>query len=115
MANVHLDAVIRKLAKQQQRILTDAVKKHRDRAMALATKIKSHDAKQRQRKLAKDMFKIGTATIKRLQMSADNAADSHARSIRQIAEESEAVAAKVPTKKAKSGKATKKVTKKTKA
>lgn len=94
MADADLDALIRQLAKQQQKTLTAAIKKRRDRATALAAKAKDADAKKHQRQLAKDIFEIGTAAIKRLQMSADNAAYSYARSVRQVAEEAKAAAKK---------------------
>jgi hypothetical protein len=93
MADADLDALIRQLAKQQTKALTAAVKQRRDRAIALAAKAKDAETKQRHRQLAKDILEIGTATVKRLQMSADNAAYSYARSIRQAVE---AAAAKKP-------------------
>ncbi len=83
MADADLDAIIRQLAKQQHKTLTAAVKKQRDRYAALAAKAKDAQGKQLNKQLAKDALEIGTATVKRLQMSADNAAYSHARSIRQ--------------------------------
>lgn len=83
MADADLDAIIRQLAKQQHKTLTAAVKKQRDRYAALAAKAKDAQGKQLNRQLAKDALEIGTSTVKRLQMSADNAAYSHARSIRQ--------------------------------
>ncbi|HEX7883442.1 MAG TPA: hypothetical protein VF499_11965 [Afipia sp.] len=99
MADADLDALIRQLAKQQNKALTAAVKKQRDRHAALAAKAKDAQTKQSHRQLAKDILEIGTATVKRLQMSADNAAYSYARSIRQAVE---AAAAKksAPAKKA---------------
>src|SRR5690349_18064826 len=105
MADADLDALIRQLAKQQNKVLTAAVKKRRDRAVALAAKAKDAETKQRQRQLAKDILEIGTATVKRLQMSADNAAYSYARSVRQATE----AAAKKP---APAAKPVKKVAKK---
>ena len=96
MADADLDALIRQLAKQQNKALTASVKKRRDRAIALAAKAKDAETKQRQRQLAKDILEIGTATVKRLQMSADNAAYSYARSVRQAID----AAAKKPAKKA---------------
>src|SRR5689334_11688906 len=86
MADADLDALIRQLAKQQHKTLTAAVKKQRDRYAALAAKAKDAQGKQLNRQLAKDALEIGTATVKRLQMSADNAAYSHARSMRQATE-----------------------------
>ena len=52
MAGTDLDAVIRKLAKQQHRSLTAAVKAERDRYLALAGKAKDAAAKQRYRQMA---------------------------------------------------------------
>lgn len=104
MADADLDAMIRKLAKQQHKTLTAAVKKQRDRYAALAAKTKDAESKQHYRQLAKDVLEIGTATVKRLQMSADNAAYSHARSIRHSIETAKAAAAKKPAKKAGTGK-----------
>ena len=102
MADADLDAIIRQLAKQQHKTLTAAVKKQRDRYAALAATAKDAQGKQLNKQLAKDALEIGTATVKRLQMSADNAAYSHARSIRQATEAAKAVAAKA-AKEAKAG------------
>ncbi len=115
MADADLDALIRQLAKQQNKALTAAVKMRRDRAIALAAKAKDAETKQRQRQLAKDILEIGTATVKRLQMSADNAAYSYARSVRQTidtAAAKKAVASANPAKKT-AKKASKKEAKKT--
>lgn len=103
MANADLDAMIRKLAKQQHKTLTAAVKKQRDRYAALAAKAKDADARKQLKQTAKDVLEIGTATVKRLQMSADNAAYSYARSIRQ-AVETAAAKKPGPAKKADAGK-----------
>ncbi len=86
MADADLDVVIRQLAKQQHKTLTAAVKKRRDRYSSLAAKAKDTETKQRYRQLAKDALDLGTAAVKRLQMSADNAAYSYARAIRQAVE-----------------------------
>jgi hypothetical protein len=94
MAGADLDAVIRKLAKQQHRSLTAAAKAGRARYLALAGKAKDAAAKQRYRQMAKHAMEEGLAAAKRLQMSADNAADSYARAMRRAAE---AVAAQVAT------------------
>lgn len=82
MAGTDLDAVIRKLAKQQHRSLTAAVKAGRDRYLALAGKAKDAAAKQRCRQMARYAMEEGTTAARRLQMSADNAADSYARAMR---------------------------------
>lgn len=94
MADTDLDAMIRKLAKQQHKTLTAAVKKQRDRYAALAAKAKDADARKHLKQIAKDTLEIGTATVKRLQMSADNAAYSYARSIRQAVEAAKEAARK---------------------
>jgi hypothetical protein len=101
MADADLDAIIRKLAKQQHKTLTAAVKKQRDRYAALAAKAKDADARKQLKQIAKDVLEIGTATVKRLQMSADNAAYSYGRSIRQAVE---TAPAEKPAKKADAGK-----------
>ncbi|CAN5388359.1 hypothetical protein BH10PSE11_BH10PSE11_38290 [soil metagenome] len=101
MADADLDALIRQLAKQQTKALTAAVKKRRDRAVDLAAKAKDAETKQRHRQLAKDILEIGTATVKRLQMSADNAAYSYARSVRQAIETAAAKKAQASAKPAK--------------
>lgn len=108
MAGTDLDGIIRKLAKQQHKSLTAAVKAGRDRYLALAGKAKDAAAKQRYRQMAKHAMEEGTAAARRLQMSADNAADSYARAMRK-ANEATAMAAPAkpaakPTTKAKAGK-----------
>jgi bacterioferritin (cytochrome b1) len=87
MANGDLDVVIRQLAKQQNKGLLAAAKKQRDRYASLAAKAKDKPAKDRFRQLAKDTMEHATAAARRLQISADNAADSFARSMRQAAAE----------------------------
>jgi hypothetical protein len=85
MANGDLDVVIRQLAKQQNKGLLAAAKKQRDRYASLAAKARDKPAKDRLRQLAKDTMEHATAAARRLQISADNAADSFARSMRQAA------------------------------
>jgi hypothetical protein len=91
MAEANLDAVIRQTAKQQNKTLMAAVKTARARYLALAAKAKDKVGKERFKQLAADATEQGTAAARRLQMSADNAADSYARSMRMA---SEAFAAK---------------------
>ena len=83
MANGDLDVVIRQLAKQQHKGILAAAKKQRDRYASLAAKAKDKPAKDRFRQLAKDTMEHASAAARRLQVSADNAADSFARSMRQ--------------------------------
>ena len=110
MADADLDVIIRQVAKQQTKTLMAAVKKRRDRYVALAQKAKDGEARQRLRQMAKHALEEGTAAAKRLQMSADNAADSYARAMRKAAEvlasqtavaAKKASAKKTPVKKAK--------------
>jgi len=86
MADADLDVVIRQLAKQQNKSLMAAAKGRRDRYLGLAAKAKDKDARERYRQLAKHAMEQGGAAAKRLQISADNAADSYARSMRNAAE-----------------------------
>lgn len=86
MANADLDTIIRQLAKQQHKVLTAAIKGRRAHFTALAAKATTADAKARYRQLAADAIEHGTAAAKRMQMSADNTADSYARAMRKAAE-----------------------------
>jgi hypothetical protein len=86
MADADLDVVIRQLAKQQNKALTAAAKSRRDRYLGLAAKAKDKATKERYRQIAKNTMLQGTSAAKRLQISADNAADSYARSMRHAAE-----------------------------
>lgn len=98
MADADLDVIIRKLARQQHKSLTAAVKARRARYLALAAKAKDAAGKQRFREMAKQALEEGTAAARRLQMSADNAADSYARAMRRTAEALAAEQAASPTK-----------------
>jgi hypothetical protein len=98
MAEADLDVVIRHLAKQQNKGLMAAAKSRRDRYIGLAAKAKDKEAKEKYKLIAKNTMLQGTAAAKRLQISADNAADSYARSMRNAAE---AHAAKKAVKKTK--------------
>ena len=102
MADADLDVVIRHLAKQQNKALMAAAKSRRDRYIALAAKAKNKETKEKFKQIAKNTMAQGVAAARRLQTSADNAADSYARSMRN--------AAAAPAKKA-----VKKTVKKTKA
>jgi hypothetical protein len=105
MAGADLDVVIRRVAKEQNKSLVTAVKERRDHYLQLAAKAKSRDAKDQYKQLAKDAMELGSAAAKRLQMSADNVADSYARAMRKAAEDAAAKpAAAAPAKPAKSEK-----------
>jgi 1-aminocyclopropane-1-carboxylate deaminase/D-cysteine desulfhydrase-like pyridoxal-dependent ACC family enzyme len=98
MADADLDVVIRHLAKQQNKGLLAAAKSRRDRYIGLAAKAKDKQTKEKYKQIAKNTMLQGTAAARRLQTSADNAADSYARFMRNAAE---ALPAKKPVKKTK--------------
>ena len=86
MAEADLDVVIRRIAKEQTRSLMEAAGKRRDWFLALAAKSKDKAARDRHKQFAKDTMLQGAAIAKRLQMSAENAADSYVRSMKKAAE-----------------------------
>ncbi|OKO82894.1 hypothetical protein AC629_23425 [Bradyrhizobium sp. NAS80.1] len=98
MADADLDVVIRQLARQLHTGLMTRAKERRDRFNGLAAKAKGKETGDRFKMMAKATMEQATAAAKRLQMSADNVADSYARSMRIAV--STPVAAK-PEKKAK--------------
>jgi hypothetical protein len=99
MADADLDVVIRQLARQQQKSLMAAAKKRRDRYGSLAAKAKDKQARDRCRQIAKDTMEHAAAAARRLQISADNAADSYARAMRQAVAAAEAPKKTKPAKK----------------
>lgn len=86
MADADLDVVIRQLAKQQHKTLMAAAKGRRDRYLGLAAKAKNSEARARFKLIGKNTMLQAAAAARRLQISADNAADSYARSMRNAAE-----------------------------
>ena len=82
MADADLDVVIRQLARQLYTGLMTRAKERRDRFNAQADKAKGKDVRDRCKQMAKATMEQATAAAKRLQMSADNVADSYARSMR---------------------------------
>ena len=94
MAEADLDAVIRQLARVQHKGLIAAVKKRRDQIMARAAKAKDKAARDQLRLVAKSTMELGTAAAKRLQNSAEIAADAYARAIRHAAVEAKTAAEK---------------------
>jgi hypothetical protein len=104
MAEADLDVVIRQIAKAQNKSLMSAAKKRRDQFMARAAKAKTKEARDQFRAVAKITMELGAAVAKRLQISAENTADSYARAIKNAEEEAaeaakKAAAAKKPAKK----------------
>jgi hypothetical protein len=110
MADADLDVVIRQLARQLHTGLMTRAKERRDRFNGLAAKAKGKDTSARFKLLAKATMEQATAAARRLQMSADNVADSYARSMRIAAStpievKAEKPAKEKPVKKAKAKKA----------
>jgi hypothetical protein len=86
VAEVDLDSVIRFLAKVQSKALMDAAKKRRDLVLVRAAGAKTTEAKARFKLIAGAVMEHGAAAAKRLQVSADNTADSYARAVKKAAE-----------------------------
>ncbi|QDP24453.1 hypothetical protein [Bradyrhizobium cosmicum] len=110
MADADLDVVIRQLARQLHTGLMTRAKERRDRFNGLAAKAKGKETGERFKMLAKASMEQATAAAKRLQMSADNVADSYARAMRlaastPIAVKAEKKAKEKPEKAAKAKKA----------
>lgn len=82
MAGADLDVVIRQMARQQYRSLIAAARTRRDKLLRQAADARTSEAKARFKHLASNALEQGTAAAKRLQLAADNAADSYARSMR---------------------------------
>jgi hypothetical protein len=117
MADADLDHIIRQTAKEQSKRVLAAVRQRKAKLTAQAAAAKSPEAKARFRRLAQITAELGEAAAKRLQISADNAADSYARTLRheiralddeaqaaQAREAAKAAAAKAEKKPAKSAK-----------
>lgn len=96
MAEADLDVVIRATAKQQNKSLMQAAKKRHDRLMRLAARSKDKETEARYKQTAKDTLLYASAAARRLHVTADNAADSYARSMKKAAE---LIPAKKPVKK----------------
>jgi hypothetical protein len=87
MAAADLDVLIRSMAKKQTKALTDAAKKRHGRLMGMAAKAKDKEARARYKHLAKNTLLSAGAAARRLQITAENAADSYARSMKKAAED----------------------------
>jgi hypothetical protein len=93
MAEADLDGVIRSVAKKQIKVLVDAAKKRHGRLMGQAAKSKDKGARARFKDLAKNTLLLAAAAARRLEITADNAADSYMRSIKRVIEEQAAAKA----------------------
>ena len=87
MAEADLDVVIRSIAKKQVKALTEAAKKRQGRLMGMAGKAKDRESRDRYRQLAKTTRELAAAAARRLEITAENTAESYARSIKKVAEE----------------------------
>jgi hypothetical protein len=100
MAEADIDVVIRSIGKKQHKVLMDAAKKRHGRLMGLAARARNKEAKERYKQTAKNTLLLASAAARRLQITAENAADSYARSMKRAAEEKPAKAGeKKPAKK----------------
>jgi hypothetical protein len=98
MAETDLDGVIRSIGKTQHKALMGEAKKRHARLMGLAAKAKTKEGKARLKQTAKDMLDLANAAARRLQITAENAADSYARAMRYALEEIKAAEAKAAAK-----------------
>jgi hypothetical protein len=87
MAESDLDTLIRSVARKQIKVLVAAARKRHGRLMGQAAKAKDKDAKARYKDLAKNTLELAAAAARRLEVTADNAADSYMRAIKRIVEE----------------------------
>jgi hypothetical protein len=87
MAETDLDAVIRSTGKKQNKALMEAARKRHARLMAMAAKAKDKAAKDRLKNTAKSTLVMANAAARRLQITAENAADSYARSMKKAIEQ----------------------------
>lgn len=96
MADADLDAVIRSIAKKQHKVLMDAARKRHARLMGLAASAKDKETKARHKQTARTTLLMAGAAARRLQITAENAADSYARAMKKAAEEKPAKKAVKP-------------------
>ena len=101
MAETDLDGVIRGIGKTQHKALMAEAKKRYARLTGLAAKAKTKESKARLKQTAKDMMLLANAAARRLQITAENTADSYARAMKKAVEDikaAEATAAAAKTK-----------------
>jgi hypothetical protein len=94
MAETELDVVIRGIGKTQHKALMAEAKTRQVRLTGLAAKAKTKESKARLKQTAKDMMLLANAAARRLQIAAENAADSYARAMKNALEEIKAAEAK---------------------
>jgi hypothetical protein len=74
-------------------VLVDAAKERHGRLMGQAAKAKDKDARARLKDLAKNTLALAAAAARRLEITAENAADSYLRSMKRVIEEQAAAKA----------------------
>jgi siderophore synthetase component len=94
MAETDLDGVIRSIGKTQHKALMAEARRRHARLTGLAAKAKTKEGKARFKQTAKDMMLLANAAARRLQITAENAADSYARAMKNALEEIKAAEAK---------------------
>ena len=87
MAEADLDVLIRSISKKTTKTLMEAARKRRGKYIAMAAKAANKDTKERYKLTAKNTLLFATAAARRIQNSADNAADSYIRSMKHAAEQ----------------------------
>ena len=87
MAEADLDVLIRSIARKNSKTLMDAAKKRRGKYLAMAAKAANKAARDRYKLVARNTVLYATAAARRIQISADNAADSYLRSMKNAAEQ----------------------------
>jgi hypothetical protein len=87
MAEADLDVLIRSIARKNSKALMDAAKKRRGKYLAMAAKAANKPTRDRYRLVAKNTVLFATAAARRIQISADNAADSYIRAMKNAAEQ----------------------------
>jgi len=87
MAEADLDILIRSIARKNHKALMDAAKKQRGKYLAMAAKATNKPTKERYRLIARHTVLYATAAARRIQVSADNAADSYRRSMKNAIEQ----------------------------
>jgi hypothetical protein len=101
MAETDLDGVIRSIGKTQHKALMAEAKKRYARLTGLAARAKTKESKARLKQTAKDMMEFANAAARRLQITAENAADSYARAMKNALEEIKTAEAKMAAAKSK--------------
>ncbi len=96
MAETDLDAVIRSAGKKQHKAVMEAARKRHARLMALASKAKDKATKDRLKNTAQNTLAMASTAARRLQITAENAADSYARSMKKAIEEIKQAAERPP-------------------